>query len=162
MTTFKNFAAAAAVAALTCTAAAQQATPPYGTPISLEQAKKVIAAGEARSTEEQLVRRHHGGRYRRVRGGYPSARQHTARLNPPSPKTRPAQRCCFAARPRRSKMPSPGVESDCEFSDCAELLLTTAAFQFSSMANFLVRWACSGMLPQQDGQVANAAASAMK
>ena len=47
MTTFKNFAAAAAVAALTCTAAAQQATPPYGTPISLEQAKKVIAAGEA-------------------------------------------------------------------------------------------------------------------
>src|SRR5207247_6181409 len=48
MTRFKNLAAAVAVAALTgIPAAAQQTTPPYGTPISLEQAKKVIAAGEA-------------------------------------------------------------------------------------------------------------------
>jgi glc operon protein GlcG len=48
MTTFKTIAATAAIAALTCSlAAAQQATPPYGTPISLEQAKKVVAAAEA-------------------------------------------------------------------------------------------------------------------
>ncbi len=48
MTAFKHLAAGAAIAALACTpAAAQQATPPYGAPISLEQAKKVIAAAEA-------------------------------------------------------------------------------------------------------------------
>lgn len=48
MTTFKNLAAAATIAAVACIpAAAQQATPPYGTPISLEQAKKVMAAAEA-------------------------------------------------------------------------------------------------------------------
>lgn len=48
MTTFRNLAAAATIAAMTSIpAAAQQATPPYGTPISLEQAKKVIAAAEA-------------------------------------------------------------------------------------------------------------------
>jgi glc operon protein GlcG len=48
MITFKNLAAAVTIVALGCIpAAAQQATPPYGTPISLEQAKRVIAAAEA-------------------------------------------------------------------------------------------------------------------
>ena len=48
MTIFKKFAAISAIAVLTSISAlAQQATPPYGAPISLEQAKKVLAAGEA-------------------------------------------------------------------------------------------------------------------
>jgi len=48
MTTLKNLGAAATIAVVACMpAAAQQATPPYGTPISLEQAKKVMAAAEA-------------------------------------------------------------------------------------------------------------------
>ena len=43
----KNLAGAAIIIALTCVpTAAQQATPPYGAPITLEQAKKVIAAAE--------------------------------------------------------------------------------------------------------------------
>ncbi len=48
MSPFKHLGAAVTIAVLACMpAAAQQATPPYGTPISLEQAKKVIAAAEA-------------------------------------------------------------------------------------------------------------------
>ena len=48
MTIAKALAAVATIAALTgIPAAAQQAVPPYGAPISLEQAKKVIAAAEA-------------------------------------------------------------------------------------------------------------------
>jgi len=48
MTRFKKLAAVATVAVvMNIPAVAQQATPPYGTPISLEQAKKVISAAEA-------------------------------------------------------------------------------------------------------------------
>ena len=48
MTIAKTLAAVATIAALAgIPAAAQQAVPPYGAPISLEQAKKVIAAAEA-------------------------------------------------------------------------------------------------------------------
>ena len=48
MTIFKKLAAISAIAVVTSISAlAQQATPPYGTPISLEQAKKVLSAGEA-------------------------------------------------------------------------------------------------------------------
>jgi glc operon protein GlcG len=48
MSPFKHLGAAVTIVVLACIpAAAQQATPPYGTPISLEQAKKVIAAAEA-------------------------------------------------------------------------------------------------------------------
>jgi uncharacterized protein GlcG (DUF336 family) len=55
MSTLKNIAVAAAVAAVTCIpAAAQQATPPYGAPISLEQAKKVIAAAEAEAQKDNF------------------------------------------------------------------------------------------------------------
>jgi glc operon protein GlcG len=55
MSTLKNIAVAAAIAAVTCIpAAAQQATPPYGAPISLEQAKKVIAAAEAEAQKNNL------------------------------------------------------------------------------------------------------------
>lgn len=55
MSTLKNIAVAVAIAAVTCIpAAAQQATPPYGAPISLEQAKKVIAAAEAEAQKNNL------------------------------------------------------------------------------------------------------------
>ena len=55
MSTLKNIAVAAAIAAVTCIpAAAQQATPPYGAPISLEQAKKVITAAEAEAQKNNL------------------------------------------------------------------------------------------------------------
>ena len=55
MSTLKNIAVAAAVAAVTyIPAAAQQATPPYGAPISLEQAKKVIAAAEAEAQKNNF------------------------------------------------------------------------------------------------------------
>ena len=48
MTILKKLAAISAIAVVTSISAfAQQATPPYGAPISLEQAKKVLAAGEA-------------------------------------------------------------------------------------------------------------------
>ena len=48
MTEIKSIAIAAALSGmLTVLAMAQQATPPYGPPISLEQAKMVIAAAEA-------------------------------------------------------------------------------------------------------------------
>ena len=48
MTIFKKLAAISAIAVLTSISAlAQQATPPYGAPISLDQAKKVLSAGEA-------------------------------------------------------------------------------------------------------------------
>ena len=48
MTIFKKLAAISAIAGVTSISPlAQQATPPYGTPISLEQAKKVLSAGEA-------------------------------------------------------------------------------------------------------------------
>ena len=55
MSTLKNIAVAAAVATVTCIpAAAQQATPPYGAPISLEQARKVIAAAEAEAQKNNF------------------------------------------------------------------------------------------------------------
>ena len=151
MTTFKNFAAAAAVAALTCTAAAQQATPPYGTPISLEQAKKVIAAGEAEAQKNNwfvvitVV----------DTGGYVVA---THRLDNTQLGSIPlaedkARTAVLFRRPSKAFEDAvAGGESDCEFSDCAELLLTTAAFQFSSMASLLVRWASRECFPSRMGR----------
>ena len=48
MTAFSKLAAVLTIAVMTSVpAVAQQAVPPYGAPISLEQAKKVIAAAEA-------------------------------------------------------------------------------------------------------------------
>ena len=55
MTTFRKLVVAANIAVMTSIPAmAQQATPPYGTPISLEQAKKVIAAGEAEAQKNKF------------------------------------------------------------------------------------------------------------
>jgi glc operon protein GlcG len=47
MITFKGLMIAAIAALASLSAAAQQATPPYGAPISIEQAKQVLAAAEA-------------------------------------------------------------------------------------------------------------------
>jgi glc operon protein GlcG len=56
MTTLRKFTIATTIAVTTSMSAiAQQATPPYGTPISLEQAKKVIAAGEAEAQKLFVV-----------------------------------------------------------------------------------------------------------
>ena len=55
MATFRKFTVAAIIAIMTSIPAmAQQARPPYGTPISLEQAKKVIAAAEAEAQKNNL------------------------------------------------------------------------------------------------------------
>ena len=79
MFTLKNIAVAAAVAAVTCIpAAAQQATPSYGAPISLEQAKKVIAAAEAEAQKNNFFVVHYRRGHWRLRGSYASARQHPA------------------------------------------------------------------------------------
>jgi glc operon protein GlcG len=161
MTTFKNFAAAAAVAALTCTAAAQQATPPYGTPISLEQAKKVIAAGEAEAQKNNwfvvitVV----------DTGGYVVA---THRLDNTQLGSIPlaedkARTAVLFRRPSKA------------FEDAVagggiglRVLGLRGATPYDGGVPILVDGklvgavGVSGMLPQQDGQVANAAASAMK
>ena len=55
MATFRKFTVATIIAIMTSIPAmAQQARPPYGTPISLEQAKKVIAAVEAAAQKNNL------------------------------------------------------------------------------------------------------------
>ena len=161
MTTFKNFAAAAAVAALTCTAAAQQATPPYGTPISLEQAKKVIAAGEAEAQKNNwfvvitVV----------DTGGYVVAthRLDNTQLGSIPPAEDKARTAVLFRRPSKA------------FEDAVagggiglRVLGLRGATPYDGGVPILVDGklvgavGVSGMLPQQDGQVANAAASAMK
>jgi glc operon protein GlcG len=161
MTTFKNFAAAAAVAALTCTAAAQQATPPYGTPISLEQAKKVIAAGEAEAQKNNwfvvitVV----------DTGGYVVA---THRLDNTQLGSIPAaeDKARTAVLFRR---PSKAFEDAVAGGGIGlRVLGLRGATPYDGGVPILVDGklvgavGVSGMLPQQDGQVANAAASAMK
>jgi glc operon protein GlcG len=161
MTTFKNFAAAAAVAALTCTAAAQQATPPYGTPISLEQAKKVIAAGEAEAQKNNwfvvitVV----------DTGGYVVA---THRLDNTQLGSIPAaeDKARTAVLFRR---PSKAFEDAVAGGGIGlRVLGLRGATPYDGGVPILVDGklvgavGVSGMLPQQDGQVANAAASAIK
>jgi len=161
MTTFKNFAAAAAVAALTCTAAAQQATPPYGTPISLEQAKKVIAAGEAEAQKNNwfvvitVV----------DTGGYVVA---THRLDNTQLGSIPAaeDKARTAVLFRR---PSKAFEDAVAGGGIGlRVLGLRGATPYDGGVPILIDGklvgavGVSGMLPQQDGQVANAAASAMK
>jgi glc operon protein GlcG len=161
MTTFKNFAAAAAVAALTCTAAAQQATPPYGTPISLEQAKKVIAAGEAEAQKNNwfvvitVV----------DTGGYVVA---THRLDNTQLGSIPAaeDKARTAVLFRR---PSKAFEDAVAGGGIGlRVLGLRGATPYDGGVPILVDGklvgavGVSGMLPQQDGQVANAAAGAMK
>jgi len=162
MTTFKNLAAAAAVAALTCTpAAAQQLTPPYGTPISLEQAKKVIAAPEAEAQKNNwfviitVV----------DTGGYVVAthRLDNTRLGSIAGAEDKARTAVLFRRPSKA------------FEDAVagggiglRVLGLRGATPYDGGVPIFVDGkligavGISGMLPQQDGQVANAAASALK
>ena len=162
MTTFKNFAAAAAVAAMTCAqAVAQQATPPYGTPISLEQAKKVIAAAEAEAQKNNwfvaitVV----------DTGGYVVA---THRLD-----NTQLGSITFAEDKARTavlfRRPSKAFEDALAGGGIGwRVLSLRGATPYEGGVPIFIDGkligavGVSGMLPQQDGQVANAAASALK
>jgi glc operon protein GlcG len=162
MTTFKNLAAAAAVAALTCSpAAAQQVTAPYGAPISLEQAKKVIAAAEAEAQKNNwfviitVV----------DTGGYVVA---THRLDNTQLGSIPVaeDKARTAVLFRR---PSKAFEDALAGGGIGlRVLGLRGATPYDGGVPIFVDGkligavGVSGMLPQQDGQVANAAASALK
>ena len=162
MSTLKNIAVAAAVAAVTCIpAAAQQATPPYGAPISLEQAKKVIAAAEAEAQKNNLF----------VvitvvdTGGYVVA---TVRLDNTQLGSIPvaegkARTAVLYRRPSKvfeDAIAGGGIG--------LRVLGLQGAVPYEGGVPILVDGkiigaiGVSGMLPQQDGQVANAGASGLK
>ena len=162
MSTLKNIAVAAAVAAVTCIpAAAQQATPPYGAPISLEQARKVIAAAEAEAQKNNFF----------VvitvvdTGGYVVA---TARLDNTQLGSIPvaegkARTAVLYRRPSKvfeDAIAGGGIG--------LRVLGLQGAVPYEGGVPILVDGkiigaiGVSGMLPQQDGQVANAGASGLK
>ena len=162
MSMLKNIAVAAAVAAVTCIpAAAQQATPPYGAPISLEQAKKVIAAAEAEAQKNNLF----------VvitvvdSGGYVVA---THRLDNTQLGSIPVAegKARTAVLYRRS---SKAFEDALAAGGIGlRILGLQNAIPYEGGVPILVDGkiigaiGVSGMLPQQDGQVANAGASGLK
>jgi len=162
MSTLKNIAVAAAVAAVTCIpAAAQQATPPYGAPISLEQARKVIAAAEAEAQKNNFF----------VvitvvdTGGYVVA---TARLDNTQLGSIPvaegkARTAVLYRRPSKvfeDAIAGGGIG--------LRVLGLQGAVPYEGGVPIIVDGkiigaiGVSGMLPQQDGQVANAGASGLK
>ena len=162
MSTLKNIAVAAAVAAVTCIpAAAQQATPPYGAPITLEQAKKVIAAAEAEAQKNNFF----------VvitvvdTGGYVVA---TARLDNTQLGSIPvaegkARTAVLYRRPSKvfeDAIAGGGIG--------LRVLGLQGAVPYEGGVPIIVDGkiigaiGVSGMLPQQDGQVANAGASGLK
>jgi uncharacterized protein GlcG (DUF336 family) len=161
MTTFKDLAAAAAIAVATCIpAAAQQAVPSYGTPISLEQAKKIIAAAEAEAQKNNwpvaitVV----------DTGGYVVA---THRLDNTQLGSIP-----FAEDKARTavlfRRPSKAFEDAVAGGGIGlRVLGLRGATPYDGGVPIFVEGkivgavGVSGMLPQQDGQVANAAASAL-
>jgi uncharacterized protein GlcG (DUF336 family) len=162
MTTLKNLAAAATVATAICIpAAAQQATPPYGTPISLEQAKKVIAAAEAEAQKNSwpvaitVV----------DTGGYVVA---THRLDNTQLGSIPVaeDKARTAVLFRR---PSKAFEDAVAGGGIGlRVLRLRGATPYDGGVPIFVDGkiigavGVSGMLPQQDGQVANAASIALK
>ena len=162
MSTLKNIAVAAAIAAVTCIpAAAQQATPPYGAPISLEQAKKVIAAAEAEAQKNNFF----------VvitvvdTGGYVVA---THRLDNTQLGSIPVAegKARTAVLYRRS---SKAFEDALAAGGIGlRILGLQNAIPYEGGVPILVDGkiigaiGVSGMLPQQDGQVANAGASGLK
>jgi len=162
MSTLKNIAVAAAVAAVTCIpAAAQQATPPYGAPISLEQARKVIAAAEAEAQKNNFF----------VvitvvdTGGYVVA---TARLDNTQlgsiPVAEGKARTAVLYR-RSSKVFEDAIAGG---GIGLRVLGLQGAVPYEGGVPIIVDGkiigaiGVSGMLPQQDGQVANAGASGLK
>ena len=162
MSTLKNIALAAAIAAVTCIpVAAQQATPPYGAPISLEQAKKVIAAAEAEAQKNNwfvaitVV----------DTGGYVVA---THRLD-----NTQLGSIAFAEDKARTavlfRRPSKAFEDALAGGGIGwRVLSLRGATPYEGGVPIFIDGkligavGVSGMLPQQDGQVANAAASALK
>ena len=162
MSTLKNIAVAAAVATVTCIpAAAQQATPPYGAPISLEQAKKVIAAAEAEAQKNNFF----------VvitvvdTGGYVVA---TARLDN-------TQLGSFPVAEGKARTAVLYRRSSKAFEDALagggiglRILGLQNAVPYEGGVPIMVDGkvigaiGVSGMLPTQDGQVANAGASGLK
>ena len=162
MSTLKNIAVAAAVAAVTCIpAAAQQATPPYGAPISLEQARKVIAAAEAEAQKNNFF----------VvitvvdTGGYVVA---TARLDNTQlgsiPVAEGKARTAVLYR-RSSKVFEDAIAGG---GIGLRVLGLQGAVPYEGGVPIMVDGkiigaiGVSGMLPTQDGQVANAGASGLK
>ena len=162
MSTLKNIAVAAAVAAVTCIpAAAQQATPPYGAPISLEQARKVIAAAEAEAQKNNFF----------VvitvvdTGGYVVA---TARLDNTQlgsiPVAEGKARTAVLYR-RSSKVFEDAIAGG---GIGLRVLGLQGAVPYEGGVPIIVDGkiigaiGVSGMLPTQDGQVANAGASGLK
>src|SRR5215213_2700918 len=132
MTIAKTLAAVATIAALAgIPAAAQQAVPPYGAPISLEQAKKVIAAAEAEAQKNDwpvaltVV----------PSGGFLVAmhRLDNTQLGPIAVAEDKARPRCSSAGPRRpSRTRSAAAASACARSGCAAPRLTRAACRSSS------------------------------
>jgi len=162
MSTLKNIAVAAAVATVTCIpAAAQQATPPYGAPISLEQARKVIAAAEAEAQKNNFF----------VvitvvdTGGYVVA---TARLDNTQlgsiPVAEGKARTAVLYR-RSSKVFEDAIAGG---GIGLRVLGLQGAVPYEGGVPIIVDGkiigaiGVSGMLPTQDGQVANAGASGLK
>ena len=162
MSTLKNIALAAAIAAVTCIpVAAQQATPPYGAPISLEQAKKVIAAAEAEAQKNNFF----------VvitvvdTGGYVVA---TARLDNTQlgsiPVAEGKARTAVLYR-RSSKVFEDAIAGG---GIGLRVLGLQGAVPYEGGVPIMVDGkvigaiGVSGMLPTQDGQVANAGASGLK
>jgi len=162
MTRFKKLAAVATVAVvMSIPAVAQQATPPYGTPISLEQAKKVISAAEAEAQKNNwpmaivVV----------DTGGFVVAmhRLDNTQLGSIAVAEDKARTSAFFRRPSKA------------FEDAIagggiglRVLGLRGATPYEGGVPLLVDGkiigavGVSGMLPQQDGQVANAGASGMK
>jgi glc operon protein GlcG len=162
MSTLKNIAVAAAVAAVTCIpAAAQQATPPYGAPISLEQAKKVMAAAEAEAQKNNFF----------VvitvvdTGGYVVAthRLDNTQLGSIAAAESKARTAVLYRRP--SKVFEDAVASG---GIGLRVLGLPGAIPYDGGVPILVDGkvigavGVSGMLPQQDGEVADAGASGLK
>jgi glc operon protein GlcG len=140
---------------------AQQATPPYGAPISLEQAKKIIAAAEAEAQKNNwpvvITVVDTGGHVVAVH------RLDNTQLGSIAvAEARRARQCCSGGHPRDLRMPLLAAESDCECLGCAGPRHTTVACRFSLMARLLGPSAFRACSAQQDGQIANAGASALK
>ena len=162
MTAFRKLAVAATIAVMTSIPAiAQQATPPYGTPISLEQAKKIIAAAEAEAQKNNFA----------VvitvvdSGGYVVA---THRLDNTQLGSIPVaeDKARTAVLYRR---PSKAFEDAVANGGIGlRVLQLRGATPYEGGVPIFVDGkiigaiGVSGMLPQQDGQVANAGASAVK
>jgi glc operon protein GlcG len=162
MTTFKKLAAVAAIAVVTgIPAVAQQATPSYGLSISLEQAKKVIAAAEAEAQKNNwpvaitVV----------DSGGYVVA---THRLD----NTQLGSIMAAEDKARTAvlfRRPSKAFEDAVAAGGIGlRVLGLRGAIPYDGGVPLFVDGkivgavGVSGVLPQQDGQIANAAASGMK